>query len=31
VARSMVTAWVLTFPICGGLGWVLSKAVGLIG
>ena len=31
VARSMVTAWVLTFPICAGLGWVLSKAVGLIG
>ncbi len=30
VARSMVAAWVLTFPICAGLGWLLSKALGLL-
>jgi PiT family inorganic phosphate transporter len=30
VARSMVVAWVLTFPICAGLGWLLSKALALI-
>ncbi|MEA1959390.1 MAG: inorganic phosphate transporter [Chloroflexota bacterium] len=24
VARSIVLAWVLTFPICGGIGWALG-------
>jgi PiT family inorganic phosphate transporter len=24
VARSIVLAWVLTFPICGGIGWLLG-------
>ncbi|MEE8470937.1 MAG: inorganic phosphate transporter [Dehalococcoidia bacterium] len=30
VARSMVIAWVLTFPICTALGWLLSGALNLI-
>jgi PiT family inorganic phosphate transporter len=25
VARSIVLAWVLTFPICGGIGWLLGS------
>ena len=25
VARSIVFAWVLTFPICGGIGWLLGS------
>ncbi|MDP6127927.1 MAG: inorganic phosphate transporter, partial [Dehalococcoidales bacterium] len=24
VARNIVTAWVLTFPICGGLGYLFA-------
>ena len=30
IARNMVIAWVITFPICAGLGWLLEKALGLI-
>jgi PiT family inorganic phosphate transporter len=30
VARSMVFAWILTFPICAGLGWLLSSGLGLV-
>jgi PiT family inorganic phosphate transporter len=30
VARNIVIAWIVTFPICAGLGWLLEKAVGLI-
>jgi PiT family inorganic phosphate transporter len=30
VARSMVLAWILTFPICAGLGWLFSKGMNLI-
>ena len=30
IARSMVIAWLLTFPICIGLGYLLSKALGLL-
>jgi PiT family inorganic phosphate transporter len=29
VARSIVLAWVFTFPICIGLGWLLARLVGL--
>jgi len=25
IAGNIVLAWVLTFPICGGLGWILGK------
>jgi PiT family inorganic phosphate transporter len=25
VAGNIVTAWILTFPMCAGLGWVLAK------
>ncbi len=31
VARNIVIAWVVTFPICAALGWLLEKALGLIG
>lgn len=31
VARNMVIAWIITFPICAGLGWLLEKVLGLIG
>jgi PiT family inorganic phosphate transporter len=31
IARSMVAAWIVTFPICAGLGWLLSKGLGLLG
>jgi len=31
IARNMVIAWIITFPICAGLGWLLEKALGLIG
>jgi PiT family inorganic phosphate transporter len=30
VARNIVIAWIVTFPICAGLGWLLGKALGLI-
>lgn len=29
VARRIFLAWMLTFPICCGIGWVLEKAIGL--
>lgn len=31
IARNIVIAWIITFPICAGLGWLLEKALGLIG
>jgi len=31
VARNIVIAWIITFPICAALGWLLEKALGLIG
>ncbi len=31
IARNIVIAWIITFPICASLGWLLSKALGLIG
>jgi len=31
VARNIVIAWIITFPICAGLGWLLAKVLGLIG
>lgn len=30
VARSIVAAWVLTWPLCGILGWILAKLLSLI-
>jgi len=30
VARNMMVAWVITFPICIGLGWLLAKAFILV-
>ena len=30
VARGIVAAWVLTFPICIGLGWLFEKGLSLI-
>ncbi len=30
VARSIVTAWILTFPICGGLGYLFARLLGII-
>ena len=29
VAGNMVTAWVITFPVCGGLGYLFSWVIGL--
>ena len=31
VARNIVITWIITFPICAALGWLLEKALGLIG
>jgi PiT family inorganic phosphate transporter len=31
IARNIVVTWVVTFPICICLGWLLGKALGLIG
>ncbi len=31
VARNIMIAWIITFPICAALGWLLGKALGLIG
>ena len=31
VARTMVMAWILTFPICTGLGYLMSKILGIFG
>ena len=28
VARRIVTTWILTFPACFALGWILEKALG---
>jgi PiT family inorganic phosphate transporter len=25
VTRNIVLAWVLTFPICGALGWIIAS------
>lgn len=30
IARNIVIAWIITFPICASLGWLLEKALGLI-
>jgi inorganic phosphate transporter, PiT family len=30
VARSIVAAWILTWPLCGVLGWILAKLLALI-
>ncbi|MDY6893762.1 MAG: inorganic phosphate transporter [Chloroflexota bacterium] len=30
VARTIVITWIITFPICIGLGWLLSKVFGFI-
>ncbi len=30
IARNMVAAWILTFPICIGLGWLLEKLLSLV-
>ena len=30
VARSIVAAWVLTWPLCGIIGWILFKLIALI-
>jgi PiT family inorganic phosphate transporter len=30
VARNIVTAWIITFPICGGLGYALSRLFSLL-
>lgn len=27
VSRNIVTAWVLTFPVCGAIAWLVAKAV----
>jgi PiT family inorganic phosphate transporter len=29
VTRNIVLAWILTFPICGGLGWVIASLLKL--
>jgi PiT family inorganic phosphate transporter len=29
VAGNMVTAWIITFPVCGGLGYLISWLLGL--
>ncbi len=31
IARNIVIAWIITFPICAALGWLLAKVLGLIG
>ena len=30
VAGNIITAWVMTFPICGALGYVISRLLGLL-
>jgi len=30
VAGNIVTAWILTFPVCGALGYLLSLLLGLL-
>ena len=30
VGREIVTAWVLTFPVCGALAWLAAKAFSLL-
>ena len=30
VGREIVTAWILTFPVCGVLAWLAAKALRLI-
>jgi PiT family inorganic phosphate transporter len=31
IARNIVVTWLITFPICIGLGWFLGKVLGFIG
>ncbi len=30
IARNMVAAWIITFPVCGGLGYLFAKLLGLL-
>ncbi|MFQ5521770.1 MAG: inorganic phosphate transporter, partial [Candidatus Methylomirabilia bacterium] len=30
VGRQIVAAWILTFPVCGVLAWLVARAWGLI-
>jgi PiT family inorganic phosphate transporter len=30
VAGDILVAWILTYPVCAGLGWVLSKLLGMV-
>ena len=30
VAGNIITAWIITFPICGGLGYLFSRLLGLL-
>ncbi|MES0279236.1 MAG: inorganic phosphate transporter, partial [Dehalococcoidales bacterium] len=30
VAGNIVTAWIITFPICGALGYILASLFGLM-
>jgi PiT family inorganic phosphate transporter len=30
VGREIVTAWILTFPVCGALAWLAAKVFGLL-
>jgi len=30
IAGNIITAWVLTFPICGGLGYLFARLLGII-
>ncbi len=30
IAGNIITAWILTFPICGGLGYLFAWLLGLI-
>jgi PiT family inorganic phosphate transporter len=27
VTLEIVSAWILTFPVCGGIGWLATKAI----
>ncbi|MBF8267870.1 MAG: Phosphate transporter, inorganic phosphate transporter, PiT family [Dehalococcoidia bacterium] len=30
VSRQIVGAWILTFPVCGAIAWVMAKLLGLV-
>jgi PiT family inorganic phosphate transporter len=30
VGREIVTAWILTFPVCGGIAWLIAKVFALV-